>query len=315
MVHGAHHVTAMAKDPVATRRFYERILGLRLVKRTVNFDDSGAHHLYFGDRVGSPGTLLTFFPSPTIAPGRRGSGEVGLTTLAAPEGSLGFWRDRLERAGLEVERQRRGDEDRLLFADPSGMRLGVVEADMRDDDASVWTEAEGIDATRALRGVHSVSLRVARPQKTEAILTDLLGMRRTDARGEAAVLRAATGDLGAVVEIEAHPDAEPARLGGGSVHHVAWRAPDGCAHEDLRAGVERRGLRVTPVLDRKYFRSIYFREPSGVLFEIATDGPGFFVDEEEATLGKALRLPESLESRREEIERTLPALDEGRGRG
>jgi glyoxalase family protein len=306
---GVHHVTAMAKDPLRTREFYERVLGLRLVKRTVNFDDPTAHHLYYADRVGSPGTVLTFFPYPSIAPGQPGAGEASLTTLCAPEGSLGFWSQRLDARDVSTRRERTGDGERLLFEDPSGMRLAVVEAPAPAGvEAYTPGEERDIDEGRALRGVFSVTLRLTQADPTEELLTNAFGFRRVDARGEGVVLEARGEGTGRRVELLRDAEAPPARLGGGSVHHVAWRASDAEVQERARETVQARGLRPTPVLDRNYFRSIYFREPGDVIFEIATDGPGFLIDEEEAALGTSLRLPPHLEPRREELEAALPPL-------
>ena len=306
-ISGIHHVTAIASDPRRNLEFYGEVLGLRLVKKTVNFDDPGTYHLYFGDELGRPGTILTFFPWPLARRGERGTGQATTTALAVPEGSLGWWRRRLERHSVAIEEpRRRFDEEALALLDPDGLRLELV-AEARAADHGAWLGGP-VPAEHAVRGVHSVALTVADPEPTAELLTLGLGLA---AAGEApgrlrfAAPGAALGDR---VDLLPRPQETTGRVAAGSVHHVAWRAADDAEQEDWRRGLGERGLGVTPVQDRSYFRSIYFREPGGVLFEIATDGPGFTVDEPAAELGSDLRLPAWLEPHRERIAASLPEL-------
>ena len=306
---GIHHVTAIATDPRRNLEFYREALGLRLVKRTVNFDDPGTYHLYFGDELGRPGTILTFFPWPLARRGERGVGQVTTTALAVPEGSLGWWRDRLQRLSVPVEEpQRRFDEEAVAFLDPDGLRLELVaEEGVRAVEA--WPQG-AVSAEHAVRGIHSVALTLADPLATVELLTEGMGLR---AAGEApGRLRFAVGGtalVGRRVDLLPRPGTDIGRVAAGSVHHVAWRVAGDEEQASWRRRLGERGLGVTPVQDRSYFRSIYFREPGGVLFEIATDEPGFTADEPAAELGSALRLPPWLEPHRPRIEATLPELE------
>lgn len=307
-ISGLHHVTAIAADPQRNLNFYAGLLGLRLVKRTVNFDDPGSYHFYFGDRSGSPGTILTFFPWPHAVRGRSGSGETESTAFSVPKSSIHWWRNRLKERGIAVEDEEvRFGQEVLRFSDPDGMRLEFVGTDA---PASVSTYGGGsVPVEHSIRGFHGVTLVVDAPEATAELLTVVFGYRRVGAEGaRRRFVSADSGALGAAVDLVAAPGAPRGRLGAGSVHHVAFRVSDEQGQVALRDRLGTRGLGVSPVMDRTYFRSIYFREPNGVLFEIATDGPGFSIDEPAAELGTSLRLPRWMESSRSRIEAVLPPI-------
>jgi glyoxalase family protein len=311
-VSGLHHVTAIGGDPQGTLDFYTGLLGLRLVKRTVNFDDPGTYHLYFGDAAGRPGTLMTFFPWQGAPRGRRGTGQVGATAFAIPRDAVGWWADRLRAADLEVEGpvERLGDE-MIIVSDPDGLIIELVGVEGGETPED-WSGAP-VAPDRAIRGVHSVSMWVEGYERTAEVL-GLLGFAANGDDG-GRFRFVAPAEVGGAVDVVCTPERARGEIAVGTVHHVAWRA-DGEA--DLLRWRERMldaGRNVTPVLDRSYFRSIYFREPGGVLFEIATDPPGFAIDEPPEALGESLRLPPSLESRRALIERVLPPLERPRERG
>jgi glyoxalase family protein len=305
---GIHHVTALSGPAAGNLRFYTRVLGLRLVKKTVNFDDPTSYHFYFGDRTGRPGTLVTFFPHPGFRPGVPGAGEVATTHLAVPAGSLDYWAGRLQRDGVQAVRQAAGGRERLLFRDPDGTRLSLVETPAgrgSGDAAAAWTD---VPADKAIAGLAAVTAVVRRLGPTADFLPDTLGFRQVAADGNRAWFEPPNGG-GQSLEVVAVEAAPRPVLGVGSVHHVAWRVPDDAARDRVRALVEGKVAGLTPTRDRNYFRSIYFREPGGVIFEIATDVPGFTVDEDEASLGTALKLPAEFEPRRAEIEAALPPLE------
>lgn len=303
---GIHHVTAIASDPQRNLDFYAGLLGLRLVKRTVNFDDPGSYHFYYGDRTGSPGTLLTFFPWPGARPGREGVGQPVRTSFAVPAGSLPYWTARLTEGGVGglVPRERFGAPV-LGFSDPDGMALELVE----DPSAGAIEGAHpaAVPAESAIRRIAGSLLRLRDTGASAELLTGVLGLVAGDTEGDTQHFLPADG-VGGGVDLVAAPALATGTMGAGTVHHIAWRADDEAHQARLRAELVGHGLQVTPVIDRQYFRSVYFREPGGVLFEIATDDPGFLIDEPEATLGEALRLPPQYESQRARIERTLPPL-------
>jgi glyoxalase family protein len=306
--HGIHHVTAVSGEPAETLRFHGGVLGLRLVKRTVNFDDPGSWHLYFGDRTGAPGSILTFFPFPGGLRGRVGTGQVGVTRFAAPSASFGYWMERLGAHGVAFDRgEPRFGERTLEFRDRDGMPLEIV-ATPRADAVPGWEGTAGVPAEHALRGIHGITLWADGPSPgTDALLTGALGFR---AAGEEGGTRRFVTDapVGGVVDVRDAAGFWRGLGGVGTVHHVAFRAADDVAQAALRERLLRDGHHVTPVQERQYFRSIYFREPGGVLFEVATDPPGFLLDEPEATLGEALRLPPWLEPHRDTIAKALPPL-------
>jgi predicted esterase/catechol 2,3-dioxygenase-like lactoylglutathione lyase family enzyme len=301
---GLHHVTAFAKDPQRNLDFYRHVMGLRLVKLTVNFDAPDVYHTYFGDSSGHPGTLITFFPFPHAARGRPGIGEMSETCFEAPPGSLAFWADRLRDHGVEAEADTRFGAERLIFQDPEGLRLAIAAT-----GAEGTEERAGIGPREALQRISGVTLSVDGYERTAALLAAVLGAEERDAQG--ALFRFQLGDT--MVDLECAPGRFAAAMGAGSVHHVAWRAADDAQQQTFREALGARGLNPTPVLDRNYFRSIYFREPGGVIFEIATDAPGFATDEPMEALGSRLVLPEWLESRRERIVAALPPVNLSNG--
>jgi glyoxalase family protein len=304
---GIHHVTAISGPARRNVDFYTRVLGLRLVKKTVNFDDPGTYHLYYGDEAGRPGTILTFFPWEHVAPGRLGIGEAAETAFRAPRASLGWWTHRFVSEGVAHDAPAQSFGETVLpFRDPDGTRLALVCGDGVADEPA-WP-ADGIPTEHALRGFHGVTLMLAEAKPTAAILQDVLGFAEVGREGSRLRLASGAAEGGAVTLHEVG-DFLPGRPGGGSVHHVAFRAADDAAE---MAMVERlrthHGIVTTEQKDRNYFRSVYFREPGGVLFEIATDIPGFAIDEAPDTLGQALKLPTPLQPRRAEIEAALPDL-------
>ncbi|WP_207481996.1 ring-cleaving dioxygenase [Arenibaculum pallidiluteum] len=309
---GIHHVTAIAGPARRNLDFYGRVLGLRLVKKTVNFDDPGTYHFYYGDETGQPGTILTFFPWEHVAAGRLGIGETQETRFRIPEGALGYWMHRFVERGVRHEAlERRFGETVLPFRDPDGMRLALVAVPGLEATPG-WSNGD-IPAEHALRGFHSVGLLLRDATPTAAVLTDVLGF--AEAGREESVLRYAVDGAsglavpGGIVDLRVAGEFLPSRMGGGSVHHVAFRAADDAVQAEMvRRLSENHGLRVTEQKDRNYFRSVYFREPGGVLFEIATDEPGFAADEPVSSLGGTLKLPRFLEGRRGEIEAVLPAI-------
>lgn len=309
-ISGVHHVTVMSGDPDENVRFFRETLGLRLVKRTVNFDDVTTYHLYYGDEVGSPGTVYTVFPFGGGRRGRNGTGEVSATAFAVPEGSLDYWRDRLESRGVEVrEPEERFGASVLPFADPDGQELELITSD-EFGGIEPWAGSP-VPEEHQIRGFAGITLRLADADAT-ADLLEFMGYERIDGRGDRIRFRGA-GDRAAVVDLVERPDAGPAAGGIGSVHHVAFRVPDDETQVAWQAALRERGQHATPVKDRQYFRSIYFREPGGVLFEFATDGPGFDIDEPVEALGEELKLPEWLADDRERIESALPPLSAADG--
>ncbi|WP_296575290.1 ring-cleaving dioxygenase [Phreatobacter sp.] len=305
---GIHHVTAISGPARRNLAFYADILGLRLVKKTVNFDDPGTYHLYFGDGAGTPGTILTFFPWEQAAPGRLGVGQIQETVFRVPESALGWWAHRFVDKGVPHETiEKRFGDPVLAFRDPDGMRLALV--GVRGLEAEpAWADS-GFPAAHAIRGFHGVSLLVDRGEATGAILTDVFGFARVGMEGAVTRYAVPGNPLGGIVDIRASGGFLKGREGAGSVHHVAFRATDDAAQQAMVERLTlRHGQRVTEQRDRNYFRSVYFREPGGVLFEIATDVPGFAVDEPVETLGEALKLPAGLEPMRARIEAVLPSL-------
>jgi glyoxalase family protein len=306
--HGLHHVTAIAGDPRRNLAFYTQTLGLRLIKKTVNFDDPGTYHLYYGDETGTPGAILTFFPWAHVAPGRVGVGETQETMFRVPEASIGFWTQRFVERGVPHETPaKRFGETVLTFKDPDGMRLAL--AGVPGLEAAPAWDGGGVTAEHAIRGFHGVSLLLEDGAKTGAILTGVLGFAEAGREGSTVRYRVEGAGNGGVVDIQSAGGFLPARQGAGSVHHIAFRAAsDEAQAQMVKALRENHGLRPTEQVDRNYFRSVYFREPGGVLFEIATDNPGFAIDEAVAELGQALKLPPMYEAKRKEIEAVLPAL-------
>lgn len=292
---GIHHITAIAGHPQENLDFYTGVLGLRIIKQTVNFGDPGTYHLYFGDEVGNPGTLMTTFPSPQARRGRIGGGQVGVTSFAVPEGALAYWKERLQKRGVSVMEGERFGDRLLQFDDPHGLRLELVER-----AAEKRKTVDDLDLEYAITGIAGAVLYSTAPEKTCALLEKGMGLAKV-AEGEAWIRFQAGGQL-----IDVRRDALTAgAMGAGVVHHIAWRAADEADQQEWINHLHRYGITPTEVRNRLYFKSIYFREEGGILFEIATDLPGFAVDEEPERLGQSLKLPPWLEPEREKIESGL----------
>jgi glyoxalase family protein len=294
---GIHHITAIAGDPQRNLDFYTEALGLRLIKRTVNFDDPGSYHFYFGDNIGSPGTIMTFFPWPGARRGARGSGQVTTVSFAVPRNSMAFWREQLRATHVIAEEiEGRFGSNALRFLDPDGLQLELV-ASANEESSS----------ERAIRGFAAPTLEVRNPEKTEKLLTEILGFEFVAEENNRRRFRGSGSNASAEIDLVSS-EAGFGQIAAGTVHHIAFRAADDDEQLKVREQLVARGLNVTPVIDRQYFHSIYFREPNGILFEIATDGPGFLIDEPADALGETLKLPPIYESKRNEIERVLPTI-------
>jgi len=303
---GLHHVTAIASNPQRNLDFYTQVMGLRFVKRTVNFDDPGSYHFYFGDDSGSPGTILTFFAWPGAARGHAGVGEVFRTSFNIPLSSIEFWEQQLQTNGIPAERSgERFEEDVLTFSDPDGMKIELVAtADTSPVNAPRFAS---IPPEYAIRGFSGVTLLVQRLEPTAAILNVMGFQKVAEQHGRTRFAPKGTA-LGNHVDLLIDAEERYGNLGAGTVHHIAFRAQDDAAQLEWRAEIAKH-LKVTQVLDRTYFHSIYFREPGGVLFELATDPPGFSFDEPFESLGEELRIPPWLEQHRGLIEKQLPAIE------
>jgi glyoxalase family protein len=319
---GIHHVTAVTGDAARNLDFYTRVLGLRLVKKTVNQDDVSAYHLFYGDEIGSPGTELTFFDWPSAGPNRAGAGEVSATGLRVPSReALDWWARHLEgegvaHGGVQDASQSQSGRATLDFVDFEGQRLRLA-VDEGGAEGKPWQQSP-VPTEVAIRGLGPVTLTVARLEPTARLLTQVLGFRQAGEYGVAAaggaesrvsIFETGVGGAAGEVHVEVQPGARGLGSGRGGVHHVAFRTPDDSQHEAWQRKLEGAGLHVTPVIDRFYFKSLYFREPGGVLFEIATDGPGFATDEDAAHLGERLSLPPFLEPRRAQIEAGLRPIE------
>jgi glyoxalase family protein len=309
---GIHHVTAIAGRVIPNLEFYTRVLGLRFVKRTVNFDDPGTYHLYYGDRVGHPGTILTFFPWQHAVPGRGGVGLAQQTSFRIPARAIGFWMRRFAEKGVAHEPlEERFGETVLSFKDPEGMSLAVVGVGGAESEPA-WTAGD-VPAEHAIRGFHGVTLMLDDVAPTASVLSNVLGFH-TEGRDGPLERFHASEQIGGVVDLRADGGVSPGQLGRGSVHHIAFRARDDATQDQMAHKVAKEHhLQPTPQIGSQYFRSVYFREPGGILFEIATDEPGFAADEPVERLGHDLKLPAFLEARRPEIETFLPALQVGSG--
>lgn len=304
---GIHHVTALAGDPQQNVDFYVGLLGLRLVKLTVNFDDTTTYHLYYGDGIGTPGTIMTFFPWPGARRGRRGAGQTTTTAFSVPADALDYWRDRLAGPGVYVEEPTTRFGDRVLtFYDPDGLRLEIVAN--REDTRNGWREGP-VPHEYAIRGFHGVELSERSLERTATLLAERLGFRLVGQDGNRTRYEVGDGGPGSLVDVVEQPGEQLGIVAVGTVHHIAWRTPDDAQQVAWRESLDRAGYNVTPVMDRQYFHSIYFREPGGVLFEIATDQPGFDKDEPVEQLGTDLKLPPWLEPVRARIEEALPTLN------
>ncbi|SES95228.1 glyoxalase family protein [Salinibacillus kushneri] len=297
---GIHHITAIVSDPQENMDFYAGILGLRFVKKTINFDDPGTYHFYFGDEDGSPGTIMTFFPVPGAHKGRVGSGQVGVTSFVVPAGSLSFWENRLAKFDIKTKKTNRFGENSLEFEDIHGLRLELVE---REEGAlNNWSFGE-VTPDVAIKGFGGATLYSRQPGKTAELLTSLMGLEKVGEEEDIIRLQA-TGDIGNVIDIKQSAVVRGLQ-GSGTVHHIAFRAEDDDDQIEWQHLLQENGYQVTPVQDRNYFNSVYFREFGQILFEIATDPPGFAIDEEKDRLGETLRLPEWYEPHRKRIEDIL----------
>ena len=303
-IQGLHHVTSLASSASRNNAFFTDVLGLRRVKKTVNFDAPDVYHLYYGDEVGSPGSVMTYFPFPNAARGRPGTGEVGRTSFAVPKGTLKAWSEHLSRHGVtDLEADERFGENRLLFTGPDGDQFALVES---DDDRAPWT-GNGVSDDMAIRGFHSADMRL-RDEGASAELLKFMGYEETDRQDNIVRFRVPGGNEANTIDIETLPGVSFAGQGAGSVHHIAFAVENRARQLEVREALLDTGYQVTPVIDRDYFWAIYFRTPGGVLFEIATNEPGFDVDEDTAHLGEALKLPSQHQHLRDRLERHLEPI-------
>lgn len=303
-IKGLHHVTAVARDPQRNLDFYRNVLGQRFVKRTVNFDAPDTYHFYFADGVGTPGSVLTFFAWPNMRKGVRGNAETNVVAYNVPVGSLGFWQARLEENGVKPDPvEERFGEKVLPFSDPDGMRVELVEVESLPV-IRFWEDGP-IPEAYALRGFHSVTLWLDDVGPTSELLVNQMGYRAAGQEGSRYRFIGDRNEPGHIVDILHRPGKAQAEFGAGSIHHIAFRVPGDQEQLEYLSKISSAGFRVTDVMDRNYFHSIYFRERGGVLFEIATDTPGFAIDEPVESLGETLKLPEWYEPNREIIERSL----------
>jgi len=302
---GIHHVTAIAGDPQRNIDFYAGILGLRLVKLTVNYDDPGTYHLYYGDKIGHPGSIMTFFPWPGGEKGRHGTGQLTTTSFSVPENSLEYWMLRFNEHKVAFDGPiTRFDQKVISFHDYDGLKLELVEDGT--DRRKPWEEGP-VPSEKMIRGFHGVTLSEEGYERTAWLLKDILGFKPTKEENNRFRYEARS-EPGSIVDVLCTPDSPHGYVNVGTVHHVAWRTHDDQQQREWRREIADVGLDVTPVIDRKYFHSIYFREPGGVLFEIATDPPGFTVDQTLTELGTRLVLPTWLEPLRKELEQALPPV-------
>ena len=307
-IKGLHHVTAIASDPQRNVDFYRNVLGQRLVKRTVNFDAPDTYHFYFADETGSPGSVLTFFAWPNMRRGVRGNGETNAVAYNVPIGALPFWQQRLTRNGIALKPiEIRFGENVLAFDDPDGMGVELVETDDLPK-INFWRDGP-IPQEYALHGFHSVTLWLEEKEATAELLTTQMGYQAAGQEENRYRFIADANARGHVIDLVEGPDKTQARFGVGSIHHIAFRAPSDEQQLEYQGLIRSAGFNVTEVLDRSYFHSIYFREHGGVLFEIATDEPGFAIDEPLNALGEALKLPEWYEPNRTAIEESLAPLE------
>lgn len=306
LITGIHHVTAIASSAQNNLAFYSGVLGLRLVKKTVNFDGPDVYHFYYGNEAGAPGSLLTFFPYEGLVNGRHGKGLLNTTGFSVPASSYDYWMERLNRFGVQHKKpqERFAGETVVYFEDKDGLGLELVfnDADKREGNATGTVPQE-----HAIKGLYNVEIWEEGYERTAALLTEQLDHKLIAEKGSR--FRFAATDLpGNYVDILCSPDSMKGLAGSGTVHHLAFATPDKKAQEEVRLRIAERTLNPTPVLDRNYFTSVYFREPGGVLFEVATAGPGFSIDEEASHLGEALKLPPQFEHDREDIEKKLQPL-------
>jgi len=306
-VFGLHHITAISSDPQQTLDFYTKILGLRLIKLTVNYDDPSTYHVYFGDEIGHPGTVLTFFPWPGQPGGRKGADQATNTSFSISPRSMSYWEDRLKSHGVPTQgtHVRFGDTV-LSFEDHDGQGLELV-GNEGVEERTGWTKGP-VPKEHAIKGFHSITLLEEALERTETVLVDTLGFRQVGEEEDRFRYEAGRGGAGTIVDILSRPKAQRGFVSVGTVHHVAFRASDDEHQKQIRKEILNADLNVTPVINRNYFHSIYFREHGGVLFEVATDQPGFAIDESPEQLGTRLALPQWLENSRAEIEKNLPPV-------
>ncbi|WP_461183443.1 ring-cleaving dioxygenase [Virgibacillus kimchii] len=297
---GIHHITAIVGHPQENVDFYAGVLGLRMVKKTVNFDDPGTYHFYFGNEGGKPGTIITFFPWADAQKGKIGDGQVGVTSYAVPAGSLSFWKKRLEKFDIDYNAQERFGETYVTFTDPHGLKLELVEREQGEQNT--WTIGE-VTPDVAIKGFAGAILYSSQPAKTAALLEDVMGLEKVGEEDEFVRFQA-YGDIGNIIDVKITANGR-GQMGVGMVHHIAWRAEDDEDQLGWKKLVQQNGYMVTPVKDRNYFNAIYFREHGEILFEIATDPPGFAHDESSETMGTQLKLPEQYEQYRGRLEKTL----------
>ncbi|MBS4196671.1 ring-cleaving dioxygenase [Lederbergia citri] len=297
---GIHHITAIVGHPQENVDFYAGVLGLRLVKQTVNFDDPGTYHLYFGDEGGKPGTIITFFPWVGARQGIIGDGQVGITSYVVPKGAMKFWEQRLKKFNVPFIKKERFGEQFLQFDDPHGLHLEIVERE--EGEINTWTFG-GITPEVAIKGFGGATLFSSQPNKTAELLEKVMGLELNGKEGDFIRFRS-SADIGNIIDLKATP-AGRGQMGVGTVHHIAWRAVDDNDQLEWQKYVAANGYGVTPVQDRNYFNAIYFREYGEILFEIATDPPGFAHDESKETMGERLMLPEQYEQYREQLEHRL----------
>lgn len=301
---GIHHISAMVNDAQRNIDFYVGVLGLRLVKKTINFDRPEVYHLYFGNETGQPGTVITFFPWAKQLKGRIGTGQVGVTSYVIPKGAVPFWENRLRKFGVEFTSSTRFGEKYIKFNDPDGLQLELTERD--EGQLNTWNFG-GVQSENAIKGFGGAVLFSAQPHKTTDVLENVLGLECIGQDNEFLRFKS-EGNVGNTIDIHLNPSVR-GLMGAGTVHHIAWRAKDEEDHQRWRSLLIEKGFYPTEILDRNYFKALYFHEEGGILFEIATDPPGFAVDEPADELGKKLMLPSWLESKREELEATLPPVE------
>lgn len=305
---GLHHITAIADNAKRNHEFYTKVLGLRMVKKTVNFDDPGTYHFYFGDETGTPGTILTFFPWEGIGQGRTGTGMATNIGYSVPKDSLEFWADRFKQFNIKYDEvTEKFGESYLSFRDPDGLNIDLI-VSSSEDKRKPW-ETDDVKANVAMKGFHNIILTLKNSEATAEILTDVLGYKLLKQEGNLYRFKTDAIENAAIVDILELPDAAPGHNAAGTNHHVAFRVKDDTILMEYREKVLSKGLSITPKIDRDYFFSLYFREPGGVLFELATDNPGFTKDEPLNELGTHLKLPAQYEPARVEIEKVLPQLN------
>lgn len=297
---GIHHITAIVGHPQENVDFYAGVLGLRLVKQTVNFDDPGTYHLYFGNEGGKPGTIITFFPWANARQGKIGDGQVGVTSYVVPKGAMGFWEQRLAKFGVTATKMERFGEQYLEFDDPHGLHLEIVERE--EGEKNTWQAGE-IKPEVAIKGFGGATLLSVRPDETAQLLENVMGLEKVGQEGDFIRFQS-SADIGNVIDLKLTTIGR-GQMGVGTVHHIAWRAKDDKDQLEWQKYVADSGYGVTAVRDRNYFNAIYFKEHGEILFEIATDPPGFAHDESLETMGEKLMLPEQYETHRDQIERAL----------